>query len=113
MKLTSMDRGRMYMRYASSIERLMVLTALNVAVASIMSLLTVSPASSRCLFCKGGALSIDKPFDKGGTLSIDKPFDNRGAAGNLKKPADSFSNSNPQLIESEPFGFCPPPCLKK
>lgn len=32
-----------------------------------------------CLFCKGGALSIDKPFDKGGPLSIDKPFDKGGA----------------------------------
>jgi len=29
-------------------------------------------ANARCLFCKGGMLSIDKPFDKGGSLSIDK-----------------------------------------
>src|SRR5215471_17371670 len=40
---------------------------------------SLCPANAACLFCSGGALSIDKPFDKGGGLSIDKPLDKGGS----------------------------------
>jgi hypothetical protein len=42
---------------------------------------------SACVFCRGGALSIDKPLDRGGGLSIDKPFD-RGGGLSIDKPFD-------------------------
>jgi hypothetical protein len=58
-----------------------------VATVIMTGVLASSPASSACLFCKGGALSIDKPFNKGGTLSIDKPFD-KGGTLSIDKPFD-------------------------
>jgi hypothetical protein len=42
-------------------------------------------ADAKCLFCKGGSLSIDKPFSKGGGLSVDKPFD-KGGGLSIDKP---------------------------
>src|SRR5215471_13635624 len=48
---------------------------------------SLCPANAACLFCSGGALSIDKPFDKGGGLSIDKPLD-KGGSLSIDKPFD-------------------------
>src|SRR6266478_145816 len=64
---------------------LIVPTTLSLAVALVLP--PINDARSACLFCKGGALSIDKPFDKGGALSIDKPFD-KGGALSIDKPFD-------------------------
>jgi hypothetical protein len=52
-------------------------------------------ANARCLFCKGGALSIDKPFDKGGSLSIDKLQCGGDICKTLEKAAkDTVAKSN-------------------
>jgi hypothetical protein len=46
----------------------------------VVAAIGATPISSRaaCVFCKGGALSIDKPVDRGGGLSINKPLDKGG-----------------------------------
>ncbi len=64
------------------------MTIINTIVVLLMvAMLPVGQAYSACLFCKGGALSIDKPLDKGGALSIDKPLD-KGGTLSIDKPLD-------------------------
>ena len=48
---------------------------------------SLSLTNAACVFCSGGTLSINKPFDRGGSLSINKPFD-RGGSLSINKPFD-------------------------
>ncbi|MGE8131551.1 hypothetical protein ACQKQD_31780 [Methylobacterium sp. NPDC080182] len=75
------------MPQGSGVKNLSLAVTTTVMVSVLTASLPVAPAYSACLVCKGGALSIDKPFDKGGSLSIDKPFDKSGAL-SIDKPFD-------------------------
>lgn len=58
-----------------------------VAIPVILSICVFAGAAQakhKCWFCKGGRLSINKPFSKGGGASIDKPF-NRGGGLSINK----------------------------
>lgn len=72
---------------ALGVKRLTLTITTTVMMSAMVTALPVGQAYSACLVCKGGALSIDKPFDKGGSLSIDKPFD-KGGTLSIDKPLD-------------------------